>query len=86
MILLAEMKLPGEALLEFQIVPIDDGTELRLATRFRPAGLYGMLYWYILLPFHNLLFGGMLKTIAHKVGHSIIEGPNKFKPGPISFN
>ena len=86
LILLAEMKLPGEALLEFQIVPIDDGTELRLATRFRPAGLYGMLYWYILLPFHNLLFGGMLKTIAHQVGHSIIEGPYKFKPGPISLN
>ena len=85
LILLAEMKLPGEAILEFQIVPIDDGTELRLATRFRPAGLYGMLYWYILLPFHNLLFGGMLKTIAHLVGHSIIEGPQKFKPGPISF-
>ena len=86
LILLAEMKLPGEAILEFQIVPIDDGTELRLGTRFRPAGLYGMLYWYILLPFHNLLFGGMLKAIAHQVGHSIIEGPHKFKPGPISLN
>jgi len=86
LILLAEMKLPGEAILEFQIVPIDDGTELRLGTRFKPTGLYGMLYWYILLPFHNLLFGGMLKTIAHQVGHPIIEGPHKFKPGPISFN
>ena len=86
LILLAEMKLPGEAILEFQIVPVGDGTELSLGTRFRPAGLYGMLYWYILLPFHNLLFGGMLKAIAHLVGHSIIEGPHKFKPGPISFN
>jgi uncharacterized protein YbjT (DUF2867 family) len=86
LILLAEMKLPGEAILEFRIVPTDDGTELRLGTRFRPAGLYGMLYWYILLPFHNLLFGGMLKTIAHLVGHPVIEGPHKFKPGPISLN
>ena len=86
LILLAEMKLPGEAILEFQIVRIDDGTELRLGTRFRPAGLYGILYWYILLPFHNLLFGGMLKTIARLVGHSGIEGPHKFKPGPISLD
>lgn len=86
LILLAEMKLPGEAILEFRIVPTDDGSELRLGTRFRPAGLYGMLYWYILLPFHNLLFGGMLKTIAHLVGHPKIEGPYKYKPGPISLS
>jgi uncharacterized protein YbjT (DUF2867 family) len=86
LILLAEMKLPGEAILEFRIVSIDGGTELRLGTRFRPAGLYGILYWYMLLPFHNLLFGGMLKTIAHQIGHSIIEAPHKFKPGPISFD
>jgi len=59
LILLAEMKLPGEALLTFELVPDEKGTELRLGTRFRPTGLYGILYWYSLLPFHNLLFGGL---------------------------
>ena len=83
--LLAEMKLPGEAILEFQILPDDGGTELRLGTRFRPSGLYGMIYWYALLPFHDLLFGGMLKAIAHQVGDSAIVGPHKYKPGPITL-
>ena len=84
LILVAEMKLPGEAILEFEIVPSGKGAELRLGTRFRPRGLYGILYWYILLPFHDILFGGMLREVAKKVGRPIISGPVKFKPGPIS--
>jgi uncharacterized protein YbjT (DUF2867 family) len=83
LILVAEMKLPGEAILDFEIVPFHNGTELRLGTRFRPKGLYGILYWYVLLPFHDILFGGMLKEVARKVGRPIIEGPVKFRPGPV---
>ncbi|MBW1867030.1 MAG: DUF2867 domain-containing protein, partial [Deltaproteobacteria bacterium] len=45
LILLAEMKLPGEALLNFELVSVEKGTQLRLGTRFRPIGLYGILYW-----------------------------------------
>ncbi len=86
LMLLAEMKLPGEALLSIEILPYDDVSELRLGTRFRPRGLYGILYWYALLPFHNLLFGGMLNKLAKKIGKPIIRGPETFRPGPLSLN
>jgi len=86
LILLAEMKLPGEALLNFELIPGKNGTELRLGTRFRPKGLYGILYWYALLPFHNLLFGGLLKELAKRVGKKIIQGPEKYRPGPLILN
>lgn len=86
LILLAEMKLPGEALLNFELIPGKKGTELRLGTRFRPKGLYGILYWYSLLPFHNLLFGGMLNELAKKVGKKILQGPDKYRPGPLTLD
>lgn len=85
LILVAEMKLPGEAILDVELVPLENrGTELRFNTRFKPRGLYGSMYWYALLPFHDLLFGGMLREIAKKVGCQIVSGPAKFKPEPIS--
>lgn len=83
LILLAEMNLPGEALLNFELVSVKKGTQLRLGTRFRPRGLYGILYWYILLPFHNILFLGLLNTLARKVGKRIIVGPEQYRPGPL---
>ena len=83
LLLVAEMKLPGEAILDFKIVREGDVSELQVGTRFRPRGLYGMFYWYTLLPFHDLLFGGMLRKIAKRIGRPIIQGPHKFKPGPI---
>ena len=86
LILLAEMKLPGEAIMEFEIQRKGNGLDLRLGTRFRPIGLYGILYWYLFLPFHDLLFGGMLKQIAHRVDRRIVKGPKRFKPGPISLS
>jgi uncharacterized protein YbjT (DUF2867 family) len=60
----AEMKLPGEALLEFRIVPQGehDCTLVQTAT-FRPRGLFGLLYWYAVLPFHHIVFHGMLRGI-----------------------
>lgn len=56
----AEMKLPGEAWLEFNII---DGKLQQTAT-FRPLGLGGRLYWYAVLPFHGLIFNGMLKNLT----------------------
>jgi hypothetical protein len=84
LILVAEMKLPGEAILDFSVVRLEKGAELRLGTRFRPKGLYGILYWYVLLPFHDILFGGMLREVAKKVAKPVLSGPVRFKPGPIS--
>lgn len=62
LLLFAEMKVPGEAWLEFRI---KDGVLHQEAT-FRPLGLSGRLYWYAVLPFHGLIFNGMLKKLAGK--------------------
>ncbi|TLX78343.1 SDR family oxidoreductase [Labilibacter sediminis] len=60
LLLLAEMKLPGEAWLEFKI---QDNILTQTAT-FRPLGLWGRLYWFLVFPFHGFIFKGMLKKIT----------------------
>ena len=58
------MKLPGEALLEFHIEPDGAGQcTLRQTALFEPRGLFGLLYWYGVLPFHGIVFRGMLAGI-----------------------
>ena len=80
--LLAEMKLPGEAILEFRNFPLDDRfTELQLDSRFLPRGLFGILYWYALYPFHKWIFIGMIKNIAKASGKPVRKGPERFAPG-----
>jgi uncharacterized protein YbjT (DUF2867 family) len=59
----AEMKLPGVAELEFEMFPVGSGTRLVQTARFRPRGLFGLVYWYAVLPLHHVVFGGMLKGI-----------------------
>lgn len=66
----AEMKLPGTAQLAFEIVPVansdDPGparVELRQTARFIPRGLFGLVYWYAVLPLHGYVFRGMLDGI-----------------------
>jgi hypothetical protein len=56
------MKLPGEAWLEFRI----RDKELWQTATFRPLGLWGRIYWYAVLPFHALIFRGMIRRIAGK--------------------
>jgi uncharacterized protein YbjT (DUF2867 family) len=81
LMLVAEMKTPGEALLEFQLNPMGTGrTELIILSRFLPRGLAGILYWYILYPFHELIFFGLIKAIADSVGKKISVGPERFTP------
>ena len=60
LLLFAEMKLPGEAWLEFKIV----GNTLFQTATFRPRGLWGRLYWYSLVPFHFFIFKGMIRRLA----------------------
>jgi uncharacterized protein YbjT (DUF2867 family) len=62
--LAAEMKLPGRAWLEFEVVPDGGGALVHQTAVFEPAGLSGLLYWYLLLPVHTTIFGGMLREIA----------------------
>ncbi|MBS1551088.1 MAG: SDR family oxidoreductase [Bacteroidetes bacterium] len=67
LLLYAEMKLPGEAWLEFKIIQKDNKQFLRQTATFRPNGLPGRLYWYLLLPFHFFVFDGMIRNIEkHK--------------------
>ena len=63
LLLYAEMKLPGEAWLEFKI---DENNCLTQTATFRPLGLFGRLYWYSVLPFHGLIFKGMINKIADR--------------------
>lgn len=60
LLLYAEMKLPGEAWLEFTV----EGDEIKQVATFRPLGIAGRLYWYSVLPFHYFIFNGMIRRIA----------------------
>ncbi|MET3978864.1 uncharacterized protein YbjT (DUF2867 family) [Mucilaginibacter sp. UYP25] len=64
LLLYAEMKLPGEAWLEFKIIERHNQTFLSQIATFRPRGLWGRLYWYIMWPFHLFIFKGMAKRIT----------------------
>ena len=64
LLLYAEMKLPGEAWLEFEMIPNKSGGTLYQTATFRPNGLKGRFYWYILYPFHVLIFSRLAKCIV----------------------
>lgn len=64
LLLFAEMKLPGEAWLELQIVCKNGQHVLKQTATFRPKGLLGRLYWYFVLPFHFFVFQGMAENIV----------------------
>ena len=61
LLLFAEMKVPGEAWLDFCI---DENNVLHQTATFRPKGLFGRIYWYTMLPFHYFIFKGMITNIA----------------------
>ncbi|MBA3985953.1 MAG: SDR family oxidoreductase [Flavobacteriales bacterium] len=62
LLLYAEMKLPGEAWLEFEIT---EDNILKQTATFRPKGIWGRIYWYSVLPFHYFIFGGMIRNIVN---------------------
>lgn len=64
LVLYAEMKLPGEAWLEFEILP--QAQALRQTATFRPRGFLGRLYWYAMVPFHHIIFRKMAESLAKK--------------------
>ncbi len=65
LLLYAEMKLPGEAWLEFKIMKLKNREVLEQTATFRPFGIFGRVYWYALLPFHYFIFNGMLRNIEN---------------------
>jgi len=62
--LVAEMKLPGRAWLEFEVTPDGDGAKIQQTAIFDPVGLAGLAYWYGIFPLHELVFARMLRGIA----------------------
>lgn len=78
LLLIAEMRLPGQAALEFIIRTDKNGkTEIVQTARFLPSGLYGLAYWFGVSPFHELIFSGMLRGIADA---SLLQVTNEIKP------
>jgi uncharacterized protein YbjT (DUF2867 family) len=79
LLLLAEMKAPGDALLECLIrSESDNRVRLEMVSRFLPKGLAGLAYWYGLLPIHDWLFKGTLIAIVRRSGGSLLKGPEIF--------
>jgi hypothetical protein len=85
----AEMRLPGEALLEFELEPLEPApggtcgrTRLVQTARFLPRGLAGLAYWYAVLPFHGIVFRGMLKGIRREAERHATAPPSVVPPVP----
>jgi uncharacterized protein YbjT (DUF2867 family) len=81
--LAAEMKLPGWATLEFEVAPTDGVTSrLTMTARFRPSGIAGILYWYALLPVHNIIFRGMPRNLARSAERAWASQQNSATAAP----
>ncbi len=68
LLLYAEMKLPGEAWLEFRVMQKHNKLQLRQSATFRPKGVWGRVYWFLMLPFHYFIFNGMINNIVKVKG------------------
>lgn len=78
LLLAAEMKLPGHAVLDFSIKEVSSNSvELIQTARFQPRGLWGILYWYGIYPIHHLIFRGMLSEIGRSIERLILKKPAK---------
>ena len=75
----AEIKVPGRAWLEFEITEEHGVSTIRQTAIFDPLGFWGRLYWYSLIPLHQLVFGGMLKGIAKRAVNLHVEEQKRDK-------
>ena len=75
----AEMRLPGDAWLQWQIEPDGDGATITQTARFHPRGLLGRLYWITVAPFHRFIFPGLLAGICADAErlHSFVHTPRR---------
>jgi hypothetical protein len=70
--MLLEMKVPGAGVLEFDIDDcVNDQRSITITAYFHPAGVWGLLYWFAVLPFHALLFRGMAHGIVRRASTSV---------------
>jgi hypothetical protein len=80
--LVAELRLPGRAWLEFEVAPEGAGATIRQTAIFDPVGLGGLAYWYATYPIHRLVFAGMLSRIAAAAAGSRSASPGSSGNGP----
>ena len=69
----AEMKVPGGAWLQYNVVPDGPGCRITQTAFFEPKGLPGLAYWYALYPVHRLIFRGMIRTLSRRA--TSVGGP-----------
>ncbi|MCY7418613.1 MAG: SDR family oxidoreductase [Chloroflexi bacterium] len=62
----AEMRVPGRAWLQYEVVPDGDGSTIVQTAFFEPRGLFGLAYWYLLYPAHALIFRGTVRVLARR--------------------
>ncbi len=67
LLLFAEMKLPGRAWLYFEVDPHEEGSEVRMTAVFDPFGIWGRAYWFMIYPFHYLVFNGMFRGLVQAI-------------------
>ncbi|MEJ7845202.1 MAG: SDR family oxidoreductase [Acidimicrobiales bacterium] len=81
----AEMRLPGEAWIEWRVTPGDDErTVLRQRALFHPTGLFGRLYWYAMVPFHAVIFAGLARELAAEAEHRAADPEAAEGPAPVA--
>lgn len=78
--LFAEMRLPGRAWLEFRVVGDGDGSVLHQRALFAPKGLLGRLYWWVLVPFHGMIFPTMAATLARRAEQAVTSSGGRTAP------
>lgn len=69
LLLFAEMRLPGEAWLEYKIEPEGDSFKMTQTATFRPKGVFGRMYWFSMLPFHHFIFRNMANNLVNYKGN-----------------
>ncbi len=81
LLLKAMMKVPGEAYLMFETFPLaTGGTCLRSSALFRPRGLWGRVYWWMLLPIHKFIFSGLNSAIRQRAEERVHPLPPSLTP------
>ncbi len=71
----AEMKVPGRAWLQYEVMATDGSSRLVQTAFFEPKGLPGLAYWYALYPLHGLIFRGTIRVLAERAVRRAEGGP-----------
>jgi len=62
----AEMRVPGRAWLQYEVLPDGHGSRLVQSAFFEPKGVAGLAYWYLLYPAHAVIFRGTVRALARR--------------------